>query len=45
MCSAQPTTWPMSRCCAGYVNMRDLLDYDTLVITQGALSVLEGVLS
>ena len=30
---------------AGYVNMRDLFDYDTLVITQDALPVLEGVLS
>ena len=30
---------------AGYLNMRDLLDYDTLVITQDALPVLEGVLS
>jgi len=30
---------------AGYINMRDLLDYDYLVIPQDALPVLEGVLS
>lgn len=30
---------------AGYLNMRDLLDYDYLVIPQDVLPVLEGVLS
>ncbi len=30
---------------AGYLNMRDLLDCDYLVIPQDALPVLEGVLS
>lgn len=29
---------------ASYLNMRDLLDYDTLVIPQDALTVLEGIL-
>jgi large subunit ribosomal protein L4 len=29
---------------AAYLNVRDLLGYDTLVIPQGSLEVIEGIL-